>query len=48
MPAVLTESAALRLVFTVSRQFYIYRLGDGAVLEVVPKIGEFLQRLPLA
>ena len=30
------ESLALRRVFTVDRQFYVYRLRDGAALEVVP------------
>ena len=30
------ESLALRQVFTVDRQFYVYRLEDGAALEVVP------------
>ncbi len=30
------ESLALRRVFTVDRQFYIYRLKDGSALEVVP------------
>lgn len=30
------ESLALRRIFTVDRQFYIYRLGDGGALEVVP------------
>ena len=30
------ESLSLRRVFTVDHQFYIYRLSDGSVLEVVP------------
>ena len=30
------ESRSLRLAFTVDRQFYIYRLNDGAALDVVP------------
>lgn len=30
------ETLTLRQVFTVDRQFYAYRLGDGAALEVVP------------
>ena len=30
------ETLGLRLVFTIDRQFYVYRLGDGAALEVVP------------
>ena len=30
------ESLNLRQVFTIDRQFYVYRLGDGAALEVVP------------
>ena len=30
------ESLALRQVFTVDRQFYVYRLEDGGALEVVP------------
>ena len=30
------ETLSLRGVFTVDRQFYVYRLGDGAALEVVP------------
>ena len=30
------EGLGLRSVFTVDRQFYVYRLEDGAALEVVP------------
>ena len=30
------ESRSLRQAFTVDRQFYIYRLNDGAALDVVP------------
>lgn len=30
------ESLNLRRVFTIDRQFYVYRLGDGAALEVLP------------
>ncbi len=30
------ESLTQRQVFTIDRQFYVYRLGDGAALEVVP------------
>ena len=30
------ESLDRRQVFTLDRQFYVYRLGDGAALEVVP------------
>ena len=33
--AAVAESEARRQVFTVDRQFYVYRLGDGAVLQVV-------------
>ena len=33
---VAAESRALRRVFTIDHQFYIYRLSDGSVLEVVP------------
>ena len=31
------ESLAQRRIFTVDRQFYIYRLTDGSALEVVPQ-----------
>lgn len=31
------ESLAQRRIFTVDRQFYIYRLNDGSALEVVPQ-----------
>ena len=31
-----SETLGLRTVFTIDRQFYVYRLGDGAVLQVVP------------
>ena len=30
------ESLSLRQVFTVDRQFYVYRLGDGGALAFVP------------
>ena len=30
------ETLGLRRAFTVDRQFYVYRLGDGAALEVAP------------
>lgn len=30
------ERLARRQVFTLDRQFYVYRLADGAALEVVP------------
>ena len=30
------ESLSLRAVFTLDRDFYIYRLADGAALEVIP------------
>ena len=30
------ESLGLRRVFTIDRQFYVYRLGDGSALDVVP------------
>ena len=31
-----SETLGLRTVFTIDRQFYVYRLGDGAALQVVP------------
>ena len=37
---VAAESLALRRVFTVDHQFYIYRLSDGSALEVIPGGGE--------
>ncbi|MXZ90755.1 MAG: PIN domain-containing protein [Chloroflexi bacterium] len=30
------ESLGLRQVFTVDRQFFVYRLGDGSALSIVP------------
>ncbi len=30
------ESASLRLVFTVDRDFYVYRLADASALQVIP------------
>ena len=30
------ERLGLRQIFTVDRQFYVYRLGDGSALDVVP------------
>ena len=32
----IAESLVLPLVFTVDRQFYVYRLEDGSALEVIP------------